>query len=79
MFKITLNRELSTKLTQKNSLPSTAHESQFSDKQKFHSALPNNCQYRIPEQLTVYTVFTKNSLICLMIYILKQRAQHILV
>ena len=37
MFKITLNRELSTKLIQKNSLPSTAHESQFSDKQKFHS------------------------------------------
>jgi len=27
-----------TKLIQKNSLPSTAHESQFSDKQKFHRA-----------------------------------------
>jgi len=38
VFKITLNRELSTKLIQKNSLSSTAHESQFSDKQKFHSA-----------------------------------------
>jgi hypothetical protein len=36
--KITLNREQSTKLIQKNSLPSTAHESQFSDKQKFHRA-----------------------------------------
>jgi hypothetical protein len=39
VFKITLNRELCTKLIQKkNSLPSAAHESQFSDKQKFHSA-----------------------------------------
>jgi len=38
VFKITLNRELSTKLIQKNSLPSSAYESQFSDKQKFHSA-----------------------------------------
>jgi len=38
VFKITLNRELSTKPIQKNSFPSTAHESQFSDKQKFHSA-----------------------------------------
>jgi hypothetical protein len=37
VFKITLNRELSTKLIPKNSLASTAHESQFSDKQKFHS------------------------------------------
>jgi len=38
VFKIALNRELYTKLILKNSLPSTAHESQFSDKQKFHSA-----------------------------------------
>jgi hypothetical protein len=38
VFKITVNGELSTKLFKKNSLPSTAHESQFSDKQKFHSA-----------------------------------------
>jgi len=38
VFKITLNTELNTKLIQKNSLTSTAHESQFSDKQKFHSA-----------------------------------------
>jgi len=38
VFKITLNRELNTKLIQKNSLPSVAHESQFSDKQKLHSA-----------------------------------------
>ena len=37
-FKIALNRKLITKLIKKNSLPSTAHESQFSDKQKFHSA-----------------------------------------
>ena len=29
------------------------------------------------EQLTVYTVITKNSLICLMIYILEKRAQHL--
>ena len=38
MKQIALNRELSTKLIQKNSLPSMAHESQFSDKQKCHSA-----------------------------------------
>jgi hypothetical protein len=38
VFKITLNRELSTKVTQQNSLPSTARESQFSNKQKLHSA-----------------------------------------
>jgi len=38
VFKIALNRELCTKLIQKNSLPSTAHETQFSDEQKFHSA-----------------------------------------
>jgi len=31
-------------------------------------------QYRSPEELTVYTVITKNSLIYLMIDILKQRA-----
>jgi hypothetical protein len=31
-FKITLNKELNNKLIQKNSLPSTAHESQFRDK-----------------------------------------------
>ena len=37
-FKIALNRGLSTKLILKNNLPSTAHESQFNDKQKFHSA-----------------------------------------
>jgi hypothetical protein len=36
-------------------------------------------QYQSPEQLTNYTVITKNSLIYLMIYILKQRAQHLLV
>jgi len=38
VIQITLNRELSTKLTQKTSLPSTAHESVFRDKQKSHSA-----------------------------------------
>jgi hypothetical protein len=38
MFKIALNRELNTKLIQKNILPLTAHESKFSDKQKFHIA-----------------------------------------
>jgi hypothetical protein len=37
-FKTTLNGELSNKLIQKNSLPLTAHVSQFSDKQKFHIA-----------------------------------------
>jgi len=37
-FKITINRELSTKQIQRTSLPSTAHESQFTDKQKFHNA-----------------------------------------
>jgi hypothetical protein len=44
VFKITLNRELSTKLIQKNSLSSTAHESQISDKQKFHSAQNKDAQ-----------------------------------
>jgi len=29
-------------------------------------------QYRSPEHLTIYTVITKNSLFCLMIYILQQ-------
>jgi hypothetical protein len=38
VFKITLNRELSNKLIQENSLPSTAYGSKFSDKQKFHSS-----------------------------------------
>jgi hypothetical protein len=33
-----LNREVSTKLIQKNSFTSTAHEPQFSEKQKFHGA-----------------------------------------
>jgi hypothetical protein len=36
-FKITLNRELNNKLIQKSILLSTAHESRFRDKQKFHS------------------------------------------
>jgi hypothetical protein len=40
-FKITLKRELNNKVILKNSLPSTAHESQFRDKQKF---------YRLPKQ-----------------------------
>jgi len=48
VFKITFNRELNTKLIQKNSLPSTAHESQFSDKQKVHSA-PNKDTYSVPK------------------------------
>jgi hypothetical protein len=38
LFKITLNGELSTKLTQQNSLPPMVHELQFSNKQKLHSA-----------------------------------------
>ena len=36
-------------------------------------------QYRSPEQLTVYTLITQNSLMCLIICILKQRAQYLLV
>jgi len=36
-LKITLNRELNNKLIQKNSLPSTVHESQLRDKQKLYS------------------------------------------
>ena len=55
-----MNRELSNKLIQKNSLPSTAHESQFSDMQIFHSAPNQRPKYRSPEQLTVYTVITKH-------------------
>jgi len=43
VFKITFNREMSTKLIQKNSLPSMAHGSQFSDKQKFHSTPKQRC------------------------------------
>ena len=35
--------EVCTKLIQKNGLPSMAHESQFSDKQKFHSAPKQRC------------------------------------
>jgi len=35
---ITLNRELSTKPIQETSLPTTAHEPQFRNKQKFHGA-----------------------------------------
>ena len=57
------------------SLPSTAHESLFRDKQKFHSALKKKTpsQYRSVEQLTVYNEITINNLIRLMIYILKHR------
>ena len=36
-------------------------------------------QYQSPEQLTIYTVITRTNLIRLMIYIHKQRAQHLLV
>jgi len=80
VFKATFNSELSTRLIQKNSLPSAVHESQFSGKQKFHSTPNKDVQSVLKsEQLTVYTVITKKSLICLMIYILKQRAQHLLV
>ena len=32
-----------------------------------------------PEQLAVYTLITKNSFMCLIIYILKQTALHLLV
>jgi hypothetical protein len=72
---------VSNKVIKKNSLPSTAHESQFSEKQKFHSEPKRKkpTQYRRPEQLTAYALITKKSLICLMIYILNQRAQHLLV
>ena len=35
-------------------------------------------QYGSPEQLAVYNVLTKNSLVWLTIYILEQRAQHLL-
>jgi hypothetical protein len=52
--------------------------SQFRDKQNFHGA-PKQGQYRSLEQLTVYNVITVNNLICLMIYILKHRAQNFLV
>ena len=70
MFKITLDRELGAKLIQKNSLPSSAYESQFSDKQKIshRTKKKTTTQYRSPEQLIVYTVITVNNLFCLMIY-----------
>jgi len=44
-----LHRELSTKPIQKNSLPLTFHESQFSDKQKFHIAPKQKTPHSIPE------------------------------
>ena len=71
--------ELSTKHIHKNSSPLTAHESQFSDKQKFHIA-PKMApiQYWILGELTVCDVNTFNNTICLMIIILKRRAQHLL-
>ena len=79
-LRLHFNRELSTKLIQKNSLPLTAYESQFRDKQKYHIAPKQTpSQYRSLEQLTVNDVITINNLNCLMIYILKHRAQHILV
>jgi hypothetical protein len=60
VFKITFNRVLCNKLIQKNSLPSTVLESQFSDKQKLHSApKKRRAQYRIPEKLTTHTVIRK--------------------
>jgi hypothetical protein len=72
------NRVLSTKLIQKTSVPTTSPELQFRDKQKFHGA-PKQSQYRNLEQLAVYNVYAINNLMCLMIYILKDRAQHLLV
>jgi hypothetical protein len=57
-----------------------AYESQFKDKQKCHSAPKQTpSHYRSLEQLTVYNMITINNLICLMIYILKLRAQNLLV
>jgi hypothetical protein len=57
-----------------------AHESLFRDKQKFHSA-PKKHTPLIPnlEQLNGYNVITINNIICLMIYSLKHRVQHLLV
>jgi len=48
VFKITSNRELASKLIQKNSLPLTDHESQGSDKQKFHIA-PKKDTHSVPK------------------------------
>jgi hypothetical protein len=74
---ITLDRELNTKLIQKNNLTSTAHESQLKDKQKFHSAQKQTpSQYQSYAQLTVIAI---NNLNCSIIYILKHRSQHLLV
>jgi hypothetical protein len=70
-------RELSTKLIKKTSVPSTSHESLFRDKQKFHSA-PKQ-RHRSLEQLAVCNVVTINNIICLMMYIFKHRAQHLVV
>jgi len=58
-----------------------ARESQFSDKQNFtaHQNKDAHSQYRSPEQLTVHTLITKKGLMCSIIYILKQAAQHLLV
>jgi hypothetical protein len=76
-LRLHLIEKLSTKLIQKNSLTSMAYESQLTDKQKFQSTPKKNTPSL--EQLTVYSVITINNLICLMIYILKRRTQHLLV
>jgi hypothetical protein len=66
VFKITLNRELNTKRTRQNSIPSTNHESQFRNKQNLHSAPKQTpTQYRSSEQLTICTVITKKRFILL--------------
>jgi len=73
VFKITFNRKLSSKLIKKNSLPSTAHESQFSDKQKFHIA-PKQRRPVSTEVLSnwpfILWLQRTASLVCLIIYIL---------
>jgi hypothetical protein len=58
-----------------------AHESQFRDKQKISQLTKTKTpsQYRSLEQLAVNNVITINNLICLMICILKRKAQRLLV
>ena len=80
VFTIKLNRELSTKLIQINSSPLIVHESQFSNKQKFHIAPKLKQTLRteafVNDRCNVITI---NNIICLMIYIVRHRAlQHLL-
>jgi hypothetical protein len=56
-----------------------SHSRGISKNFTLHKKKKTLSQYRSLGQLTVYSVITSNNLICLMSYILKHRAQHLLV